>query len=128
MRSLKFLIGAAAAVLLFASHTAKAADPVRFGLCYDLSKAYTFITPQVAQAARDLADLQNMKGGIEGHPVEMVLQDHGNEPQRGIECYERLKRDGVMVFDLLSTPVSRAVLPRAMKDGNIQCFQGSLPE
>jgi len=119
MRSLKFLIGAAAAVLLFASHTAKAADPVRFGLCYDLSKAYTFITPQVAQAARDLADLQNMKGGIEGHPVEMVLQDHGNEPQRGIECYERLKRDGVMVFDLLSTPVSRAVLPRAMKDGNI---------
>ena len=24
-----------------------------------------------------------------------------------------------MVFDMMSTPVSRAVLPRAMKDGNI---------
>src|ERR1035437_1148452 len=98
---------------------AAAADPVRFALCYDLSKAYTFVTPQVAQAARDYADLLNLKGGIEGHPIEMIVQDHGNEPQRGIECYERLKREGVMVFDMLSTPVSRAVLPRIMKDGNV---------
>jgi branched-chain amino acid transport system substrate-binding protein len=25
---------------------AAAADPVRFALCYDLSKAYTFVTPR----------------------------------------------------------------------------------
>ena len=96
-----------------------AAEPVKFGLCYDLSKAYTFITPQVSQAVRDYADLVNSKGGIEGHKVEMIVQDHGNEPQRGIECYERVTRQGAMIVDLLSTPVSRAVLPRAMKDGNI---------
>ena len=111
---------------LFAAQPAGAQQAVRFGLCYDLSKAYTFISPQVSQAARDLAALLNLKGGIEGHPIEMILQDHGNEPQRGIECYEKLKREGVMVFDMLSTPVSRAVLPRAMKDGNIlaQSFVG----
>lgn len=96
-----------------------AEEPVRFGLCYDLSKAYTFVTPQIAQAAKDYAGLLNAKGGLEGHPIEIIVQDHGNEPQRGIECYERLKRDGVMVFDTLSTPVSRALLPRIMKDGNI---------
>lgn len=107
------------ALTLLTAAPALAADPVRFGLCYDLSKSYTFITPQVAQAARDYAALLNMKGGLEGHPIELVIQDHGNEPQRGIECYERLKREGVMVFDTLSTPVSRAVLPRVMKDGNI---------
>src|SRR5690606_9704614 len=33
-------------------------------------------------------------------------------------CYERVKNDAVAV-DLLSTPVSRAVLPRAMKDGKV---------
>jgi branched-chain amino acid transport system substrate-binding protein len=98
---------------------ASAAEPIRFAVCYDLSKAYTFVTPQMAQAARDYADLVNLKGGIEGHPIEIVVQDHGNEPQRGIECYEKLKREGIMVFDTLSTPVSRAVLPRIMKDGNI---------
>jgi len=54
------------------------------------------------------------------------VQDHGNEPQRGIECYEKMKRDGVMVIDTLSTPVSRAILPRAMKDETIlmQSFVG----
>ncbi len=117
MKLLSTLSGLALALLNVVP--AAAADPVRFALCYDLTKAYTFVTPQIAQAARDYADLLNAKGGLEGHPIELIVQDHGNEPQRGIECYEKLKRDGVMVFDMLSTPVSRAVLPRIMKDGNI---------
>jgi branched-chain amino acid transport system substrate-binding protein len=115
-RKLKTLLGAAALALSMPS--AFAADPIRFALCYDLTKAYTFITPQVAQAVKDYAALVNLKGGIEGNPVELIVQDHGNEPQRGIECYERVKNQAVTV-DLLSTPVSRAVLPRAMKDGKV---------
>jgi branched-chain amino acid transport system substrate-binding protein len=109
-----------------AVHAQQQGNTIKFGLCYDLSKAYTFVTPQISQAARDYATLLNMKGGIEGHPIEVIVQDHGNEPQRGIECYEKLKREGVMMFDMLSTPVSRAVLPRMMADGNIllQSFVG----
>lgn len=117
LRSMKFALGAALALL--AARPVLAQETIKFALCYDLTKAYTFITPQVAQAARDYADLVNSKGGIEGHKVEIIVQDHGNEPQRGIECYERVTRQGAMIVDLLSTPVSRAVLPRAMKDGNI---------
>lgn len=103
------------------SASAKAADPepFRIGVCYDLSKAYTFATPQVSQAALDLADLVNMKGEINGAQVEVIVRDHGNEPQRGIECYSKLSREGVFVFDTLSTPVSLAILPRAMKDQRI---------
>ena len=101
-------------------------EPVRFGLCFDLSKSYTFISPQVAQAAQDLAKYVNSNGGLEGHPVEAVVRDHGNEPQRGVECYEQLKREGIFIFNFLSTPVTNAVLPRVMKDGNIlmQSFVG----
>ncbi|MBL8382490.1 MAG: ABC transporter substrate-binding protein [Burkholderiales bacterium] len=126
MKTKLFSAAAGLGLALAAAAPATAQTPIKFGLCYDLSKAYTFITPQVSQAARDLAALMNLKGGIEGNPIEIVVQDHGNEPQRGIECYEKLKREGVMVFDMLSTPVSRAVLPRVMKDGNIlaQSFVG----
>ena len=86
MKQLSIMAGLAwGAFAAFTVTPAMAADPMRFGLCYDLSKAYTFVTPQVAQAAKDYADLLNSKGGIEGHPVEMIVQDHGNEPQRGIE-------------------------------------------
>ena len=98
---------------------ASMAEPFKIGVCYDLSKAYTFATPQVAQAAQDLAKLVNMRGGIGGEPVEVIVRDHGNEPQRGIECYSKLSREGVFVFDTLSTPVSLAVLPRAMEDQRI---------
>jgi branched-chain amino acid transport system substrate-binding protein len=106
--------------------SAQAEEPIRFGLCFDLSKSYSFVTPQVAQAAQDLAMYTNDNGGIEGHPVEIIVRDHGNEPQRGVECYEQLKREGVFNFYFLSTPVTNAVLPRAMKDGNIlmQTFVG----
>ena len=110
----------AAMTLSTAGQAAWAAEPIKFGQCYDLTKVYGFISPQIAQASRDLAALINAKGGISGRPIELLLNDHGNEPQRGVECYERLKRDGVVVFDFFSTPVARALLPRVMQDGNIQ--------
>lgn len=118
MRTLRTL--AVAALTLGAIQPASAAeDEFVFGNCFDLSKAYTFISPQVAQAATDLANLINLKGGIDGHPIRVINEDHGNEPQRGIECYEKLKRDGVFAFYFLSTPVSIAVLPRVMKDKTV---------
>lgn len=95
------------------------AQPVKFALCLDLTKAYTFFTPQIVQAARDYAQILNMKGGLEGHPIELLVEDTANEPQRGIECYERLKREGAIQTETLSTPVSLAILPRAMKDGSV---------
>ncbi len=115
----KNLIVAAAMGIASLTAANAAEDTIKFGLCYDLSKSYTFLTPQATQAAQDLATLVNMKGGISGHPVEIIVRDHGNEPQRGIECYEQLRRDGVFVFEMMSTPVSLAVLPRIMKDKNI---------
>ncbi len=125
-RTLSMLAGLALLLAGGAAQAQATGNSIKFGLCYDLSKAYTFVTPQISQAARDYATLLNMKGGIEGHPIEIVVQDHGNEPQRGIECYEKLKREGVMMFDYLSTPVSRAVLPRHMQDGLVmlQSFVG----
>ena len=127
MKHTNWLRAAAAVTALgLGAASAQAQDTLRFAQCYDLSKAYTFITPQVSQAAKDLATLVNLKGGIGGKQVEVITQDHGNEPQRGIECYERLKRDGVFVFDFLSTPVVNAAITRIMQDQNIllQSFVG----
>ena len=116
--------GLALAAALPAAHAQ--GQPIKLAMCYDISKAYTFVTPQIIQAAKDYATLVNARGGIEGQRIEILVQDHGNEPQRGIECYEKLKREGALVFDTLSTPVSRAVLPRVMADGNVllQSFVG----
>lgn len=94
-------------------------EPVKFAVCTDLSKLLTFIQPQFVQAARDYAQVLNQKGGLEGHPIELLVQDHGSEPQRGIECYEKMKREGAIAFYFASTAVTNALLPRLMKDGNV---------
>lgn len=91
---------------------------IRFALCMDMTKSYPFITVPYVQGVRDYAALINSKGGIENHPVEIIIVEHGNEPQRGIECYERMK-DQAITVDFLSTPVAKGVLPRAMKDGKV---------
>ncbi len=113
---LKMMLGTA--MLVLASQHALAADPIRFALCMDMTKSYPFITVPYVQGVRDYAALVNSKGGIESHPVEIIIVEHGNEPQRGIECYERMK-DQAITVDFLSTPVAKGVLPRAMKDGTV---------
>ena len=103
-------------LLTFAGNVIAAKEPIKFGLTLDYTKAYVFATPSFGQAIEDYVKYVNMKGGIDGHPIELLNSDHGNEPQRGIEAYERKKREGAIAFEHLSTPVSKAVLPKAMND------------
>jgi branched-chain amino acid transport system substrate-binding protein len=91
--------------------------PIKIGTALDFTAVYTFVTAEYSQGQRDYAALVNARGGIKGHPMEITVVDTGNQPQRGIEAYERFKNDGAVLVDFLSTPVSRAVVPRALADG-----------
>lgn len=95
------------------------AEPVKFAFCTDLTKFLTFVQPQFSQAALDYAKILNQQGGIEGHPVEVLVQDHGSEPQRAIECYEKMRREGAIAYYFASTAVTIAMLPRLMNDGSV---------
>jgi branched-chain amino acid transport system substrate-binding protein len=100
--------------------------PIKVGAALDFTKVYTFLTSEYSQGQRDYISLLNARGGINGNPVEIETVDTGNEPQRGIEAYERFKNEGAVLVDFFSTPVSRAVVPRALADGMniITAFHG----
>jgi len=89
---------------------------IKFGMTQDFTKVYTFVTAEYSQGQRDYFSLVNERGGVNGWKIAAEIVDHGNETQRGIEAYERFKRDGVVLVDPLSTPVSRALVPRALQD------------
>jgi branched-chain amino acid transport system substrate-binding protein len=112
---LALAIGLSAAALASAAAQDKA--PIKVGTALDFTAVYTFVTAEYSQGQRDYVSLLNAKGGIKGHPVQIMVVDTGNQPQRGIEAYERFKGDGAVLVDFLSTPVSRAVVPRALADG-----------
>ena len=109
-----------------ASAGAAETKPIKVGAALDFTKVYTFLTAEYNQGQRDYIAYLNGRGGIKGTPVELEVVDTGNEPQRGIEAYERFKNDGAVLMDFLSTPVSRAVVPRALTDGMnvITAFHG----
>lgn len=115
-KSLAVLAGAAA--LACASTAGWAQEKViKLGFAQDFTKVYTFVSSEYSQGQRDYLSLINARGGIKGYTFEATVVDHGNEPQRGIEAYERFKADGTVLMDFFSTPVSRAIVPRALKEG-----------
>jgi branched-chain amino acid transport system substrate-binding protein len=111
---------AAAAALLAAVGIAPQAlaqeKVIKFGFPQDFTKVYTFVTSEYNQGQRDYLTLINERGGINGWKFQTEIVDTGNEPQRGIEAYERFKREGVVLIDPLSTPVARALVPRVLAD------------
>src|SRR5215472_11126946 len=111
------LTALALAAGLAAAAPAAAQAPIKVGTALDFTAVYTFVTSEYSQGQRDYVSLLNAKGGIKGSPVEIMVVDTGNQPQRGIEAYERFKNEGAVLVDFLSTPVSRAVVPRALADG-----------
>jgi branched-chain amino acid transport system substrate-binding protein len=71
---------------------------------------------QVCPGIFDYVKLVNKQGGIHGHTLRYIEVEHGYKTDRGVEAYERLKRDGaVAVFDY-GTPIVYALTPRHMED------------
>jgi branched-chain amino acid transport system substrate-binding protein len=114
----KGLLAASLSSGLAAGGTALAQDkePIRFGLLQDFTAVYTFVTGEYNQGQRDYLTLVNQEGGLDGHMFEPIARDTGNEPQRGIEAYNRAREEGAILFDFLSTPVSRALVDSVLRD------------
>lgn len=106
----------AAGALAFAGSAHAQKEPIKFTLAQDFTAVYTFVTNEYNQGQQDYIELVNKEGGINGHPVELLVRDTANEPQRGIEGYNRGLNEGAVLFDFLSTPVSRAMVSRVLED------------
>lgn len=117
MRKLLATLAGAAGLALASSPGLSQDKVIKFGFALDFTKVYTFVSSEYSQGQRDYLSLINARGGIKGYTFEATVVDHGNEPQRGIEAYERFKANGAVLMDFFSTPVSRAIVPRALKEG-----------
>jgi branched-chain amino acid transport system substrate-binding protein len=114
--SMRKLLSAGLAAIALLAGPAAAQEPVKFGLLQDFTAVYTFVTGEYNQGQRDYLTLVNEEGGIDGTTFEAIVRDTGNQPQRGIEAYNRARDEGAILFDFLSTPVSRAIVPSALQD------------
>ena len=115
-----FMAGTAVALAtpgLVANRALAQADKVvKITLSQDFTRIYTFVTSEYNQGQRDYFTLINERGGAGGYKIVADVSDHANDLPRAIEAYERGKREGAVLIDPLSTPVARALVPRALED------------
>lgn len=105
-----------AAAMATVGSAAAQEDTIKFGLLQDFTAVYTFVSGEYNQGQRDYLTLVNEEGGLDGTMIDAIVRDHGNEPQRGIEAYNRAKEEGAVLFDFFSTPVSRALVDSVLDD------------
>lgn len=117
---MKWMRGTAlSAALAFGLAAQAPAEEIKFGLLQDFTAVYTFLTGEYNQGQQDYLTLINEEGGVEGNTFTAIVRDTGNQPQRGIEAYNRAKEEGAILFDFLSTPVSAAILDQADADQRV---------
>ncbi|MBV7484584.1 ABC transporter substrate-binding protein [Bordetella sp. BOR01] len=91
-----------------------AKTPLKFGLAMPLTGSQALFGADQAKAAQWAVQDINAKGGVDGHPLEMILLDTQADPRLGINAVNRLVNvDKVPVFGTAWSAVVKAVAPIA---------------
>ncbi|WP_157735046.1 ABC transporter substrate-binding protein [Pseudofrankia inefficax] len=102
--------GAAADQLLGPVNQAKG-TPVKIGMISDGKGAVTDLSFESAVADVTVKYLNDRKGGLAGHPIELVKCDTLADPAKGTDCANRMVEDNVAAVVVGSTAVSEGMWP-----------------
>lgn len=61
--------------------------------------------------------LNERDGGIGGVPINMLECETGYNTEKGVECYEATKGEGVLVYEPYSTGMTYQLIPKTAADG-----------
>ena len=61
--------------------------------------------------------LNERDGGIGGVPINLLECETGYNTEKGVECYESTKGEGVLAYAPLSTGITYQLIPKVTADG-----------
>ena len=61
--------------------------------------------------------LQERDGGIGGEPIRVIECETAYNTEKGVECYEATKGEGVLSYSPLSTGITYQLIPKVTADG-----------
>jgi ABC-type branched-subunit amino acid transport system substrate-binding protein len=92
------------------------AKTLNLGILTDLSGTFAALGKPIVRATQLYWKQQNANGGVCGRKVNLVIKDHGYNPQRAVTQYRDIEPDIAALHQLLGSPVSVALLPSIDKD------------
>jgi branched-chain amino acid transport system substrate-binding protein len=95
--------------------------PITIGATYDATGATANVGVPLKTGWEDYINLVNSKGGVDGHPINLINIEHGYEVPKGVDAYEQVKRQGAVMFLAYGTPIVAALSDRCNAD-KIPCL------
>ena len=89
---------------------------IALGVLTDVSGVFTALGQPLTQAHKLFWDKQNAKGGVCGRKIELIVKDHGYDPQKAVVQYRELATKIAALQDLLGSPMTAALLPTLESD------------
>ncbi len=99
--------------------------PLKIGALYTLTGPLAAYGEFQKQSAELAVKNINDAGGINGQPVELLIEDTASDAKKGLDAYQALKTRGVKFFVVEYSPVAAAVRPVAITDGNFIISSGA---
>jgi ABC-type branched-subunit amino acid transport system substrate-binding protein len=92
------------------------AKTITLGVLTDLSGVFAPLGKPVMQANQLFWKEKNAQGGVCGRTVNLVVKDHGYDPQKAVVQYRELSNQVVGLQQLLGSPITAALLPSLKSD------------
>jgi ABC-type branched-subunit amino acid transport system substrate-binding protein len=92
-------------------------DKISLGVLTDTSGVFAGLGGPLVDGNRLFWKLQNSKGGVCNRQVDLVVRDHGYDPQKGVTLYREIEPNVLAIQQLLGSPVAAALLPSIQSDG-----------
>jgi ABC-type branched-subunit amino acid transport system substrate-binding protein len=100
---------------------------ITLGVLTDLSGVFAPLAGPLTKANQMFWDQQNGKGGVCGRNVELIVKDHGYDPQKAVVQYRDMAPKVAGLQQLLGSPITAALLPTLKSDRMISLLSAWPP-
>jgi ABC-type branched-subunit amino acid transport system substrate-binding protein len=92
------------------------ATTIKLGALTDLSGVFAPLAQPLTQANQLYWKERNAQGGVCDRKVELVIKDHGYDPQKAVVQYRDFSSEVLALQQLLGSPITAALLPTLRQD------------
>jgi ABC-type branched-subunit amino acid transport system substrate-binding protein len=89
---------------------------INLGVLSDLSGVFAPLGKPLTQSQQLYWQTQNQAGGVCGRKVNLIVGDHGYNPQKAVTLYRGMSSNVLALQQLLGSPVVAALLPTIQQD------------
>ena len=97
---------------------------IKLGSLVDLTAVFAALSKSVVQGTQLFWKQHNDSGGVCGRKVEVVVKDHGYDPQKAVSVYREVAGDVLGMQTVLGSPVVSALRPSISQDNMYVGFAG----